>query len=171
MRLVSFVRGIFCLFHYPHTMTKSILIIGGTGAQGAAVVRYFSSTGLYELKCTTRDTKSEQAQELAKLPHVTTVPDGPNSHDELALQRALQDIDYVWVNTNGFAIGEQAEMFWGVRIFELSAKAGVKHFVYSGMDSAYKLSGYDPKCRSGHYEGRAKVSGKGNRQPYRSCLH
>jgi nucleoside-diphosphate-sugar epimerase len=130
-------------------MTKSILIIGGTGAQGAAVVRYFSSTGLYEIKCTTRDTNPSQAQELASLPHVATVPDGRHGHDELALQRALEDVDYVWVNTNGFALGEQAEMFWGIRMFELSVRAGVKHFVYSGMDSAYKLSGYDPKCRSG----------------------
>jgi uncharacterized protein YbjT (DUF2867 family) len=141
-------------------MAKSILIIGGTGAQGAAVVRYFSSTDLYEIKCTTRDTNSGQARELASLPHVTTVPGGRNGCDELALQRALQGVDYVWVNTNGFALGEQAEMFWGVRIFELSLRAGAKHFVHSGMNSAYKLSGYDPECRSGHYEGRAKVSGK-----------
>ena len=113
MRLVSFVHCAPCLLHHSHNMTKLILIIGGTGAQGAAVVRYFSSTGLYEIKCTTRDIKSDQAQELAELSHVTTVPDGRDGHDELALQRALQDIDYVWVNTNGFAIGEQAEMLLG----------------------------------------------------------
>jgi hypothetical protein len=89
-----------------------------------------------------------------------TVADGRNGHDELTLQRSLHGVDYVWVNTNGFALGEQAEMYWGIRMFELSLRAGAKHFVYSGMDSAYKLSGYDPKCCSGHYEGRGKVSGK-----------
>jgi NmrA-like family len=104
---------------------------------------------LYDIKCTTRNANSEQAQELAKLPHVTLVPDRRHGHDEIALQRALQNVKYVWVNTNGFALGEQAEMFWGIRIFELPVRAGVKHFVYSGMDSAYKLSGYNPKCRSG----------------------
>lgn len=52
-----------------------------------------------------------KAQELAKLPHVTTVPDGQHGHKECALQQALEDIDFVRVNTNGVALGEQAEMF------------------------------------------------------------
>lgn len=76
------------------------------------------------------------------------------------LAEALKDADYVWVNTNGFAIGEQAETYWGIRIFELSVRAGVPHLVYGGLDSAYKLGGYDPKSRVGHFEGKARVSGK-----------
>lgn len=138
-------------------MTKSILIIGGTGAQGSAVVRFLSSTGSYELKCITRDTASSQAQELASLPHVSLVSGG---FDEQSLQEALAGVEYVWVNTNGFALGEQAETYWSIRIFELSVRAGVKHLVYSGLDSAYKLGNYDPKFRVGHYEGKARAEGK-----------
>jgi uncharacterized protein YbjT (DUF2867 family) len=138
-------------------MTKSILIIGGTGAQGSAVVRFLSSTGQYELKCLTRDLTSSWAQDLASVPYVTLISGG---YDDTVLADALKGVDYVWVNTNGFAMGEQAETYWGIRIFELSARAGVKHLVYSGLDSAYKLGGYDPKFRIGHFEGKARVAGK-----------
>lgn len=143
-------------------MAKSILIIGGTGAQGSAVVRFLSSTGHYELKCITRDPTSSQAEELVSFPHVTLTAGG---YDETVLSEALKDIDYVWVNTNGFAMGEQAETYWGIRLFELSVRAGVKHLVYSGLDSAYKLGGYDPKFRVGHYEGKARVSGNSCTSP------
>jgi hypothetical protein len=138
-------------------MAKSILIVGGTGAQGSAVVHFLSSTGSYELKCLTRDPTSSQAHELASVPHVTIISGG---YDETVLADALKGVDYVWVNTNGFAMGEQAETYWGIRIFELSVAAGVKHLVYSGLESSYKVSGYDPKFRVGHFEGKARVSGK-----------
>ena len=66
----------------------------------------------------------------------------------MVLAEALRSVDYVWVNTNAFAMGEQAETYWGIHIFELSIRAGVKHLVYSGLGSAYKLGGYDPNFRS-----------------------
>src|SRR6266516_2827133 len=97
-------------------MAKSILLIGGTGAQGSAVVRFLSSTGQYEVKCLTRDPTSSQARDLEKCPHVTLVAGG---YEERVLAEALKGVDYVWVNTNGFAMGEQAETYWGIRIFEL----------------------------------------------------
>lgn len=34
--------------------------------------------------------------------------------------------------------------------------------VYSGLESAYKVSGYGPKFRVGHFEGKERVSGKPN---------
>lgn len=138
-------------------MARSILIIGGTGAQGSAVVRFLSSTGKYELKFPTRDLTSSQAQELASVPHVILTA---GAYDDTVLTEALNDVDYVWVNTNGFAMGEQAETHRGIRIFRLSVRAGIKHLVYSGLDSVYKVGGYDPKFRVGHFEGKARVSGK-----------
>jgi hypothetical protein len=32
---------------------------------------------------------------------------------------------------NDFAMSEQAETYWGIRIFELSVAAGAKHLVYT----------------------------------------
>ena len=150
----------------PHSvseiMTKTILIIGGTGAQGSTVVRFLSATGSYELRCITRDTSSPHAQEISKLPHVSLVSGG---YDDQSLQKAFEGVEYVWVNTNGFALGEQAETFWGIRIFQMSVRAGVKHLVYSGLDSVYRKGGYDPKFRVGHYEGKARVEGKPRFRP------
>jgi uncharacterized protein YbjT (DUF2867 family) len=140
-------------------MTKIILIIGGTGAQGSAIIRYLASTNNYELKCITRDTESSHAQELLSIPHVSLVAGAPDGYDEPSLTAALHGVDYVWVNTNGFAMGEVMETFWGIRIFELAVRAGVKHLVYSGIEGAYKKSGYDPKYYIGHFEGKARVSG------------
>jgi hypothetical protein len=57
-------------------MAKSILIIGGTGTQGSAAVRFLSSTGQYDLNRLRRDPTSSQAQELAQVPHVALTARG-----------------------------------------------------------------------------------------------
>jgi hypothetical protein len=56
-------------------------------------------------------------------------------------------------------MGEALETFWGIRLFELSARAGVKHLIYSGLDYNGKQSNYDPDLYVGHYEGKARVQG------------
>ena len=141
-------------------MAKIVLMVGGTGAQGSAIVRHLASTNAYELRCITRDPKSSQAQELLSILQVTLVEGAPGGYDEPSLTAALRGIDYVWVNTNGFAMGEILETFWGIRIFELSVRAGIKHLIYSGIEGAYKKSGYNPKYYIGHFEGKARVSGQ-----------
>ena len=60
---------------------------------------------------------------------------------------------------DGFAVGEQAETYWSIRIFELAIRAGVKHFIYRSLDAVYKKSGYNPKYYVGHYEGKSRVVG------------
>lgn len=45
-----------------------------------------------------------------------------------------------WVNVDGFTVGEQKEMWSGMRIFELAKKAGVRHYVWSSLDYAFKVS-------------------------------
>lgn len=53
-----------------------------------------------------------------------------------------------------------AETYWGVRLYELSARAGVKHLIYSGLDNNGKASGFDPKFYVAHYEGKVRVQGE-----------
>ena len=81
-------------------------------------------------------------------------------YDSKAFMSAASDSDYVFVNTDGFAMGEQAETYWGIRLFELSLRAGVKHFIYSGLDSVGPKSNYDPELYTGHYQGKARVQGQ-----------
>ncbi|KAF5694950.1 nitrogen metabolic regulatory protein [Fusarium denticulatum] len=125
---------------------KSVLIVGATGAQGGAILRHLSSTGQYNITAFTRSATSPKAVELAALPNVKiAVSDAATGYDTKAFLAAASDVDYVLVNTDGFALGEQAETYWGIRLFELSARAGVKHFIYSGLDSV------------GHYQGKARI--------------
>jgi len=54
---------------------------------------------------------------------------------------ALRGVYGAWVNTDGFTVGEQKEIYAGIRIFELAKAAGtVRHYVWSGLDYASKVS-------------------------------
>ena len=69
------------------------------------------------------------------------------------------------MNLNGFAIGEKAEIYWGIRLFELASQHGVKHFIWASLSSSYKASAYDPRFRTGHFDGKAKVADWISAQP------
>lgn len=151
---------------------KSVLVIGGTGAQGVPVVKGASpiysdsqiltvrsealaSGGNYNIRVLTRSSLSKEAKELANLPEVT-IFEG-NTYDEPTLRQAFEGIDCVFANTNGFAIGEKAEIYWGIRLYELAREFRVKHFIYAGLEYASKLGNFDSKYRCGHLDGKGKV--------------
>jgi uncharacterized protein YbjT (DUF2867 family) len=81
-----------------------------------------------------------------------------SSTSESDLRSAFVGITQAFVNLNSFAIGQKAEIYWGMRVFELALESGVQHYIWSSLDSALKLSGYDEALRCGHYEGKAKVA-------------
>jgi hypothetical protein len=112
--------------------------------------------GMYSLKVLTRTSNSTTAIELATLPDVSIVKG--NAYDEPTLHSIFKNIDLAFVNTNGFAIGEKAEIYWGIRMFEIAAESGVKHFVWANLESSYKLSGWKPQYRTGHFDGKNKVA-------------
>jgi hypothetical protein len=114
------------------------------------------SVSKYAVRVITRNASSAEAQELATLPGVT-IFEG-DAYNEPSLRKAFEGVDLVFANTNGFAIGEKAEIYWGTRLYELSREFKVKHFVWAGLEYATKLGNYDPKYRTGHLDGKAKVS-------------
>ncbi|KAH8645773.1 hypothetical protein BX600DRAFT_390857, partial [Xylariales sp. PMI_506] len=133
-------------------------IVAGTGAQGQAIIKVLASTGKYDIIATTRDTSSSQAKDLAALPNVEVVAsNAEHGYNQEAFSELAGRADAVFVNTDGFALGESLETFWGIRLFELSARAKVKHLIYSGLDYNGKESNYNPDLYVGHYEGKAKV--------------
>ncbi|KAF2671004.1 NAD(P)-binding protein [Microthyrium microscopicum] len=120
---------------------KTILIVGATGAQGGAVAQYLSTTNEYNTVALTRSATSAHAEALAALPNVKLAVSSVGSgYDTTAFLAAASEADFVLVNTDGFALGEQAETFWGIRLFELAARAGVKHLIYSEWMHAQKDS-------------------------------
>ncbi|KAE8447779.1 hypothetical protein EG329_010173 [Mollisiaceae sp. DMI_Dod_QoI] len=143
---------------------QTVLAIGGTGAQGVPVIKELTRDSKYDVHVLTRSTQSASARKLASLPGVTIISgDGYNEAD---LHSAFSGgIDVAVVNTNGFAIGEKAEVYWGTRIFEIAAEHGVKHFIWANLESSYKVSGYQPRFRTGHFDGKQKVADWISAQP------
>ncbi|KID80784.1 NmrA-like family domain-containing protein 1 [Metarhizium brunneum] len=142
---------------------KTALVIGGTGAQGVPVVKALASDSKYAVRVITRNASSKDAIELATIPGVTILEG--NTYHEPTLREALKDVDYVFANTNGFAIGEMAEIYWGIRIYELCRESRVKHFIYASLEYASKLGNFDPKYRCGHVDGKGKVADYISAQP------
>ncbi len=128
-------------------MARNALFVGGTDMQGAAVVRALCSRGSYNVTVLTRKTMSEQAVSLSARRNVSII-NGDGYH-EPSLSSALKGVGYCFVNIDGFAIGEAAEVYWGIRIFELAREAGVRHFVYGGLHYMSKKAGYVPNFRCG----------------------
>jgi hypothetical protein len=136
-------------------------LIVGSGRQSEVVINFLAATNEYHLLVFTRSTTSRTAARLAAIPNVELVANvADNGYNLTAYEEAAARSDFVFINTDGFALGEQAETYWGIRLFELAKKAGVKHVIYSGLDYNGKESGYDPKLYVGHYEGKARVQGK-----------
>jgi NmrA-like family len=104
----------------------------------------------------TRSPTSPSVLELSALPNVEVIQG--DGYNETSLQSAFKDVDIAFVNLNGFAIGEKAEIYWGIRIFEIASEHHVKHFIWSAIPSAYKASGYQARFRTGHIDGKAKVA-------------
>ncbi|KFY30453.1 hypothetical protein V493_01897 [Pseudogymnoascus sp. VKM F-4281 (FW-2241)] len=134
----------------------TVLVIGGTGAQGKPVVKELSADGRYGVTVLTRSAQSEQAKELASLPNVTILEG--ETFDEKTLIKAFKRIDSTFVNTNGFAIGEKAEVHWGIRIYEIAYGAGVKHFIWASLDYSSKLANFNPDFHCGHLDAKGKVA-------------
>jgi uncharacterized protein YbjT (DUF2867 family) len=134
----------------------NILVLGGAGAQNSYVTRELAQAG-HSVSILTRDARSEQALEMAALQHIKVVEG--DTYDESTLQQGLVDADAVFVNTNGFAIGEKSELYWGIRIYELAYAAGVKHFVYSSLPYVSKKGNFQSRYRVPFVDGKAKVAG------------
>jgi nucleoside-diphosphate-sugar epimerase len=136
---------------------KTILVVG-SGRQSEALIRFLSSTGSYHILVLTRNTSSEGALDLAKLPEVELVASGAQTgYDIEVFFETAKRADSVFVNVDGFAVGEAADTFWGIRLIETSIRAGVKHVIYSGLESIGSMTNYDPHFYVGHYQGKARV--------------
>jgi nucleoside-diphosphate-sugar epimerase len=130
----------------------TILFLGGAGAQNSVIAKAFAATGNYTVHVLTR---SIARSELEGIPDLKLIEG--DCYDEKALWKVLAGAEFVYVNTNGFAIGESKEIYWGIRMYEMARWAGVKHFVYAGLPYVTQNGGFDPKRRVPFVDGKAKV--------------
>jgi hypothetical protein len=113
----------------------------------------------------TRNADSPAAQELSALPNVTIAESGGDVYNDAVLRKAMDGVYGVFANTNGFAIGQAKEIYWGIRMYEIAAGSGVKHFIWASLLYASKLGKFNPKYVIGHADGKAKVAEYLSAQP------
>lgn len=135
---------------------QTILILGGAGAQNIAVTQVLSAANTWNIRVLTRSAQTPHALELAALSNVKVIEG--SCYDEDTLISAFEGIDLCYVNTNGFAVGEKNEIYWGIRIYEIARWAGVKHFIYSSLPYVSENGNFDPKRRVPFVDGKAKVA-------------
>ncbi|KAF7329376.1 NmrA domain-containing protein [Mycena kentingensis (nom. inval.)] len=140
---------------------KLILVIGATGAQGLAVIDALLSPSEsntpspYAVRALTRDVSGKRAKELAA--RGVELIEG-RSDDPSAVARALGGAYGAFVNTNGSGIGEMAEIYTGIRIFEIAKRMPtLRHYIWSNLRHVSKNAGFDPDYRAEHMDGKGRV--------------
>ncbi|PNP44966.1 hypothetical protein TGAMA5MH_03381 [Trichoderma gamsii] len=103
----------------------------------------------------TRDPENRRAKELAALPGVELFKG--SFANEVDLTNGFKGCDGAYVNIDGFNCGEKAEIFWGIRAYEIALDAGIKFYVWGNLDYTLKKANWDPKFRCGHYDGKGRV--------------
>ncbi|KAJ7751876.1 NAD(P)-binding protein [Mycena maculata] len=141
--------------------TKLTLVIGATGAQGQAVIAALlapNSDGTaspYNVRALTRNLESPQAQGLAA--RGVQLVQG-TFHDFNAVAKALDGAYGAWVNTDGSTGGEVAEIYAGMRIFEVAKRVpSLRHYVWSNLRFVFKVSGFNPEYRAEHMDAKGRV--------------
>jgi uncharacterized protein YbjT (DUF2867 family) len=114
----------------------SVVVTGGTGKQGGAVVKSLLQRG-YEVRAVTRNNGSEKARELANA-GVTLVR--ASLEDTAALTKALEGASTLFAMTTPFEGGTQAETRQGISAADAAKAAGV-HLVFTSVGSADRQTG------------------------------
>ncbi|MDQ1181862.1 hypothetical protein QE397_003317 [Rhodococcus sp. SORGH_AS 301] len=140
----------------PTPSTCTVLVIGGTGAQGIPVVRHLVADGKYAVRVLTLDSSSPRARDLARLGNVSFV-DGTFADDDV-LHEALAGCTGAFVDIDGFNTGEKTEMYWAMRTYEIAIEEGLTFFVYANLDYGLKKAGYDSTYRTRHYDGKGRIT-------------
>ncbi|EXK76531.1 hypothetical protein FOQG_18730 [Fusarium oxysporum f. sp. raphani 54005] len=135
---------------------RRIFVIGATGAQGLPVCRGLVENNGYSLRVLTRNANSSRARQLAELGDVEFIEGTFASEEDL--RKGFSGCWGAFVNIDGFNCGEKTETYWTIRAYELAVEIGVKFFVFGNLDYVYKKSGYDPKFRTGHYDGKGRMA-------------
>jgi len=126
---------------------KTVLITGGTGRQGGAVVSHMLSRG-WRLRALTRQSSSYAAQRLAGQGVELVQGD---LEDQTSIERAARGVYGVYSVQDFWAVGARREVQQGKNLGEAAKKAGVEHFVYSSVGGAERNSGID------HWESKWEI--------------
>jgi uncharacterized protein YbjT (DUF2867 family) len=133
-----------------------VVVMGGTGNQGGAVVKSLLERG-HEVRVVTRSTESVKARELANA-GVTLVR--ASAEDTVALTKALEGATSFFAMTTPLEGGTQAETRQGISVADAAKAAGV-HLVFNSVGSANRQTGvphFDSKYEVEKHIARIGVS-------------
>src|SRR4029078_8402502 len=113
-----------------------VVVTGGTGKQGGAVVKSLLQRG-HEVSAVTRSTDSAKAMELANAGVMLV---RASLEDTAALTKALEGATSLFAMTTQFEGGAKAETRQGMSAADAAKAAGV-HLVFTSVASANRKTG------------------------------
>ena len=116
---------------------RLILVTGATGKQGGAVARSLLDRG-FRVRALTRDPQRPEAQALTE--QGAEVVQG-DMDDRSAMDRVLEGAYGAFSVQNFWETGYDREVQQGKAVADAAKEAGVEHFVYSSVGSAYRETG------------------------------
>lgn len=129
----------------PEQTTRTILVIGATGAMGRPIVSRLlkDKNNNWHIRALTRNPKSSHAQQLLEMGangnRVELIKGDLN--DPASVTAAMSGVYGVFCNTNFWEkCTVSAEREQGLQALEAARIAGVQHFIYSSLDSCVTLS-------------------------------
>ncbi|GAA6028693.1 hypothetical protein JCM8097_007350 [Rhodosporidiobolus ruineniae] len=132
-------------------MSRTIAIIGSTGAQGSSVVRsLLSSSQDVSLRALTRDPTSDAVKALPSDSRLTLVK--ADLEDVESVKKALEGVQAVFAMT----VSGPGEIAQGRNLVDACKAAGVEHLVFSSLPSIAQASG-GKFTGVLHYEMKAQV--------------
>ncbi|KIY44836.1 nmrA-family protein [Fistulina hepatica ATCC 64428] len=139
------------------TPKKLILVVGATGAQGRYVVSHLLREPTpYAVRALTRDPTNKHAQNLAA--QGAELFQG-RFDDFDCVKKALEGCYGAFINTDTFTVGEEAEIYIGMRIFEMAKQTPtLRHYIYSSIDYLPRLTGYNDLYTPAQYMAKSRVA-------------
>lgn len=119
-------------------MSKLVVVLGATGAQGASVVDHLLKAGGWKIRGVTRKPEGDPAKKLAAKGVEVVAADAA---DKESLAKAFQGAYAVFGVTNFYETTPEGEVQQGKNIVDAAKAAGVQHLVFSSLNNANKISG------------------------------
>ncbi|KAJ7250141.1 NAD-P-binding protein [Mycena haematopus] len=137
-------------------MSSTKLILGRAVVDALLAPNAQGNPSPYSVRALTRDPTSNHALELTAR-GVECVKGSFEDLDSISL--ALDGAYGVWVNTDGFTVGEIKEIYLGMRIFETAKRVKtLRHYVWSSLPYVSKITGFDPEYKVDHMDAKARVA-------------
>src|SRR3954454_15574974 len=122
--------------------SKTVLVIGATGAQGGSVARHLLANRDYHVRALTRNVNSEAAQRLRHAGAELVEGTLDQVH---TLRVGLQGCNAVFGVTNYWEHFER-ERVHAKNLVDAVAESGVDQFIFSTLPSTKKMSGGAVEC-------------------------